>query len=74
MFRNADLVLLTKVDLLPHLPDVDLERIRDALERTMPEPRMLAVSATTGAGLGSWIDWLAERRVGVLAGSGNGVR
>ncbi|MBW1885843.1 MAG: hydrogenase nickel incorporation protein HypB, partial [Deltaproteobacteria bacterium] len=31
MFRAADLVLLTKSDLLPHLPDVDPEEIRAAL-------------------------------------------
>ena len=31
MFRKADLVLLTKVDLLPHLPDVSVEAIEDAL-------------------------------------------
>ena len=62
MFRKADLVLLTKVDLLPHLPNVKLERIEAALARTMPKPRCFAVSAVTGQGIESWIDWLAERR------------
>jgi hydrogenase nickel incorporation protein HypB len=62
MFRKADLVLVTKVDLLPHLPNVKLERIEAALARTMPEPRFFPVSAMTGQGLDSWITWLSERR------------
>jgi hydrogenase nickel incorporation protein HypB len=62
MFRKADLVLLTKVDLLPHLPHVDVPAIEDALARTMPEPKMLQVSAMTGEGIGAWIEWLAQRR------------
>ena len=36
MFRKADLVLLTKTDLLPHLPDVSVAAIEDALSRVMP--------------------------------------
>jgi len=62
MFRAADLVLLTKSDLLPHLPDIDPEQIRDALARVMPEPRMIVVSATTGTGLEEWAKWLRELR------------
>jgi hydrogenase nickel incorporation protein HypB len=60
MFRAADLVVLTKTDLLPHLPDVEPKRIEEALGRVMPEPRMIAVSATTGDGLSAWTDWLGE--------------
>ncbi|HEU0032575.1 MAG TPA: hydrogenase nickel incorporation protein HypB [Kofleriaceae bacterium] len=61
MFRRADLVLLTKVDLLPHL-DVDVNAIRDALSRVMPEPRLIAVSGKTGEGIGEWRAWLEARR------------
>ena len=70
MFRNADLVVLTKSDLLPHLPGVELETFREALARTMPEPRILAVSALTGEGMDGWLDWLRERSPAppVLAG------
>jgi hydrogenase nickel incorporation protein HypB len=38
MFQAADLVVLTKIDLLPHLPDVELERIAQSLARVMPDP------------------------------------
>jgi hydrogenase nickel incorporation protein HypB len=63
MFRKADLVLLTKVDLLPHL-DVDVAAIEDGLARVMPEPRMIRVSARTGEGIADWIAWLEEHRHG----------
>ncbi len=61
MFRKADLVLLSKVDLLPHL-QVDVGAIEDALARVMPEPRLLQVSAATGQGIQAWLDWLEARR------------
>jgi hydrogenase nickel incorporation protein HypB len=62
MFRKADLVVLTKIDLLPHLPGFSLAALEDAIARTMPRPRVLALSATTGEGLTAWLDWLAEQR------------
>ena len=40
MFKTADLVLLTKCDLLPHL-EVDVAAIEDGLARVMPVPRMI---------------------------------
>ncbi len=71
MFRAADLVLLTKCDLVPHL-DVDPARFEDALSRVMPRPRMLALSARTGEGLDRWIAWLEERRSALARGPGEG--
>ena len=62
MFRAADLVLLTKVDLLPHLPQIDVEVIEDGLARTMPEPAVIHISATTGEGIEDWLSWLAKRK------------
>jgi hydrogenase nickel incorporation protein HypB len=61
MFQRADLVLLTKMDLVPHL-DVDLGAIHDNLARVMPEPRVIAMSAKTGEGIEQWLAWLAEQR------------
>jgi hydrogenase nickel incorporation protein HypB len=61
MFRKADLVLITKVDLLPHL-DVSLETIEANLARVMPEPLVLAVSARTGEGIAEWADWLEHQK------------
>src|SRR3954471_2335901 len=61
MFRAADLVLLTKADLIPHL-DLQLEKLEDALRRVMPKPRFLTLSARTGEGLAAWLGWLEEQR------------
>jgi len=70
MFRKADLVLVTKTDLLPHL-DVRLETIVDNLAHVMPEPAVFAVSARTGAGIDDWVAWLehakAHRRASGVA-------
>ena len=62
IFRKADLVLLTKIDLLPHLPDVRIDVIREGLARVMPEPRLLPISARTGEGLDAWFRWLDEHK------------
>jgi hydrogenase nickel incorporation protein HypB len=69
MFRKADLVLLTKIDLLPHL-DLDVAAIRDALARTMPEPKLILVSAKTGEGVDEWLAWIAERRARITRPTG----
>jgi len=57
MFRKADLVLLTKVDLLPHL-DFDVEAAIGFAHRVRPGLEVLRVSARTGEGFDAWIDWL----------------
>ncbi len=58
MFRKADLVLITKIDLLPHLPGVRIETIVDALRRVMPRPVYIPFSALTGEGMDRWLEWL----------------
>jgi hydrogenase nickel incorporation protein HypB len=59
MFRACELVLVNKLDLLPHL-DFDLDRFLANLDVVHPGvPRML-MSARTGEGVGSWRDWLVE--------------
>ena len=60
MFRGADLVLLTKVDLLPYV-DFDTGRHAGDLKMISPGAQILPVSATTGEGLPGWYGWLGER-------------
>jgi hydrogenase nickel incorporation protein HypB len=57
MFRKADLVLVTKIDLMPAL-DINLAAIEANLRQVMLHPAMLLVSAKTGQGIDRWIKWL----------------
>jgi hydrogenase nickel incorporation protein HypB len=68
MFAKADLVAVTKIDLMPHLPSFNMTALRDALARVMPDPRIIRVSAQERIGIKVWIDWLTEQR-GALVGS-----
>ena len=66
MFREANLVLLTKMDLLPHLPQVRLDAITDAIASVMPQPHIIPVSAVTGEGMRAWVEWLEARRTALF--------
>src|SRR3954464_2174948 len=64
MFRACELVLVNKIDLLPHL-DFDLDRLLYNLDQVHPGGEHILVSAKTGEGIGEWRDWLT--RVGAPA-------
>lgn len=66
MFAKADLVLLTKVDLLPHLGHVRVPSILDALARVMPRPNAIAFSALTGVGVLDWLRWLERQMASTM--------
>jgi hydrogenase nickel incorporation protein HypB len=57
MFRTADLVLVNKLDLLPHVT-FDLDRCAERIRRLRRDAEVLAVSATRGDGLAGWYAWL----------------
>ena len=57
MFRSADVVIVNKIDLLPHL-DVDMDLFRRNLAAINPSARVIEISAKTGDGVDSWIDWI----------------
>ncbi len=57
MFREADCVLITKVDLLPYLP-VEVERIEAHIRAVNPGAVVFQVSASSGAGLEAWHQWV----------------
>jgi hydrogenase nickel incorporation protein HypB len=57
MFAAADLMLLNKIDLLPHL-DFDVGACLRAARRVNPAIRILPVSARTGAGLAAVYAWI----------------
>ncbi|MGO9822570.1 MAG: hydrogenase nickel incorporation protein HypB [Solirubrobacteraceae bacterium] len=69
MFRACELVVINKLDLLPHL-DIDLDKLMYNVDVVNPEARVLLTSAKTGEGVTELRDWLTElahRRVGVQA-------
>jgi hydrogenase nickel incorporation protein HypB len=62
MFHRADLMLLNKIDLLPHL-DFDLEQCKAFALRVNPQIRIFEVSARTGQGMEAWYAWLQQGTV-----------
>jgi len=61
MFHAADLMVLTKIDLLPHV-SFDVKHCVDFARRINSGLEVLEVSATTGAGLDDWYAWVEARR------------
>jgi hydrogenase nickel incorporation protein HypB len=59
MFRTCQLVLINKIDLLPHL-DFDLDRFLGNLDQVHPGVERMEVSARTGDGVDEWREWLAR--------------
>ncbi|MBK5103289.1 MAG: hydrogenase nickel incorporation protein HypB [Burkholderiales bacterium] len=57
MFRVASLMLLNKVDLLPHLA-FDVDAAVAYARRVNPDIRVIRVSATSGEGMDEWLDFL----------------
>jgi len=59
MFAAARLMILNKVDLLPHL-DFDVAKCIDYARRVNPGIEVLLVSAKSGQGMDAWLDWLLQ--------------
>ncbi|MBT3072064.1 hydrogenase nickel incorporation protein HypB [Rhodomicrobium sp. Az07] len=67
MFRTSHLMLITKVDLLPHL-DFDVEALAANARAINPRIKILRVSAKTGEGMEAWAGWLRAQRTLALTG------
>ncbi|WP_417345437.1 hydrogenase nickel incorporation protein HypB [Ferrimonas sp.] len=61
MFRAADLVLITKLDLLAHFDDFSLQGAEHYLKTLGLEGRTLPISAKSGEGMTTWLSWLQQR-------------
>lgn len=57
VFRASEVLVLTKVDLLPHL-DFEVERCLENVQRVNPRLRVFPLSSTKGDGFEDWCDWL----------------
>jgi hydrogenase nickel incorporation protein HypB len=58
LFRSAELVLLTKMDLLDHAPQFNMPRVRRGLRKIGCDAPLLGVSNRRGAGIDAWCLWL----------------
>ncbi|MCG8348115.1 MAG: hydrogenase nickel incorporation protein HypB [Chloroflexales bacterium] len=57
MFRCADCVVITKLDLLPHLR-FDIDALQAHIRQINARAPIFALSAETGQGMAPWLEWL----------------
>ncbi|WP_445637466.1 Hydrogenase maturation factor HypB [Nostoc sp. DSM 114161] len=60
MFRASDIMVLTKIDLLPYV-QFDVQKCIEYAKQVNPKIQIFEVSANTGIGLDSWYKWLTEK-------------
>ena len=70
LFQAADMILLTKIDLLGVL-EYDTGRVRDDLRCINTAAPLLEVCSVDGRGVNEWLEWLWQRRSAQKAGSGD---
>lgn len=57
MFRASQVMIITKIDLLPYV-EFDVNRCIEYARTVNPDIRIFQLSSTTGEGLNHWYDWL----------------
>jgi hydrogenase nickel incorporation protein HypB len=57
MFRSADILLITKIDLLPYF-EFDIEKAVEEAKKLNPKVEIIKISAKTGEGIEKWINYL----------------
>jgi hydrogenase nickel incorporation protein HypB len=60
MFRASEIMLINKIDLLPHLR-FNVAKCREYAERVHPGIKIFEVSCYSGEGLDQWYGWLKEQ-------------
>ena len=61
MFRASQVMILNKIDLLPHV-QFDVDRCLDYARQVNPDLTVIQLSATTGEGLEPWYEWVRQQR------------
>jgi hydrogenase nickel incorporation protein HypB len=75
MFRAADLVVLSKCDLLPVLDDFSPDKACRHVRELASSADVLELSSKTGEGMPQWLDWILaqeatlEHRLGDMQGA-----
>jgi hydrogenase nickel incorporation protein HypB len=65
IFFKSELLLLSKIDLLPHVP-FDVDAAEENARRVHPGMQILRVSCLTRVGLAGWLGWLQQKRSAYL--------
>ncbi len=60
MFRNSRILLLNKIDLIPHV-NCDLKVLKDNALQINPALRIFEISCVTGEGIADWCCWLKKK-------------
>ncbi|MFM6499889.1 MAG: hydrogenase nickel incorporation protein HypB, partial [Dolichospermum sp.] len=66
MFRSSDIMILTKIDLLPYL-NFDVQRCLEYAKQVNPNMQIFQVSSTTGEGLEDWYGFLLGKVMAKVA-------
>ena len=64
MFQVSSVLLLNKIDLLPHL-EFDMQHFQDDALKVNSRLRIMGISGKTGDGLNHRFSWIGERAVGM---------
>jgi hydrogenase nickel incorporation protein HypB len=62
IFFKSELLVLTKIDLLPYVP-FNIAAAEENARRVHPGMEIVRVSSTSGGGLQEWLNWIERRRV-----------
>tara|TARA_R110001583_G_scaffold9965_2_gene46509 strand:+ start:7822 stop:8670 length:849 start_codon:yes stop_codon:yes gene_type:complete len=57
MFHTSDICIINKIDLLPYV-NTDISKLKQYALQVNPSLQFFEVSATTGAGMSTWYEWL----------------
>jgi hydrogenase nickel incorporation protein HypB len=66
IFFKSDLLVLSKIDLLPHVP-FNIASAEENARRIHPGMEILRVSCTTRDGLTEWLNWLERKKAALRA-------
>ncbi|MFH7029118.1 MAG: hydrogenase nickel incorporation protein HypB [Heteroscytonema crispum UTEX LB 1556] len=65
MFRASEIMILTKIDLLPYV-QFDVQKCLKYAQQVNPKIQIFQVSALTGAGLDNWYEWLSNSKLKMI--------
>ena len=66
MFRTSELMLVSKIDLLPHVP-FSVDAVVEDAQNINPDLRHIDLCSLDGTGIDSWIEFLIQKRQNLLA-------